>query len=122
MPGAHVIGNGDPDSRRVPKVARLLDEAEAIARGRPERALAGLARACRAHRGGESPLEDTCIHAGPYGTRSSALLRWGGRSEAEVFRFANGPPCTSDYEDFTPLLTQLEQTGLRAGAATRDHA
>jgi hypothetical protein len=120
--GPHVIGNGDPDSRRLPKVARLLDEAESIAQGRPERALDDLARTCRTHLGSQSPLEDTCIHAGPYGTRSSALLRWGGRSEADVFRFANGPPCTSGYEDFTPLLTQLEQTGLRAGAATRDHA
>jgi uncharacterized protein with NRDE domain len=119
--GAHVIGNGDPDSRSLPKVARLLDEAAAIAEGGLEEALAGLARSCRVHRGG-SPFEDTCIHAGSYGTRSSALIRWGSRREADVFRFANGPPCTSDYEDFTPLLTQLDRTGLRAGAATRNHA
>jgi len=119
--GPHVIGNGDPDSRSLPKVARLLDEAEAIASGRPEDALSGLARTCRTHRGG-SPLEDTCIHAGPYGTRSSALLRWGSRPEADVFRFANGPPCDADYEDYTALLTQLDRTGLRNGAATRNHA
>jgi uncharacterized protein with NRDE domain len=119
--GAHVIGNGDPDSRSRPKVARLLDEAEAIARGRPEQALAALARTCRTHRGG-NPLEDTCIHAGPYGTRSSALIRSGAEPAADVFRFANGPPCDSDYEDFTPLLTQLVRTGPRTGAATRNHA
>jgi uncharacterized protein with NRDE domain len=118
--GAHVIGNCDPDSRRLPKAGRLLDEAELIARGRSEQALAGLARTCRTHRGGP-PLEDTCIHAGAYGTRSSALLRFGADPEAAVFRFANGPPCESDYEDFTPLLTQLGRTGLRAGAA-RNHA
>jgi uncharacterized protein with NRDE domain len=120
--GAHVIGNGDPDSRRLPKLARLLDEAEAIAEGRPEQALDDLARTCRTHRGGASPFEDTCIHAGTYGTRSSALIRRGTRREADVFRFADGPPCTTGYEDFTPLLTQLDQTGLRTGAATREHA
>jgi hypothetical protein len=120
--GAHVIGNGDPDSRRLPKVARLLDEAEAIANGRPEDALAGLARTCRTHRAGSPPLEDTCIHAGPYGTRSSALLRWGSRPDANLFRFADGPPCESDYDDFTALLTQLDQTSSRPGAETRDDA
>jgi uncharacterized protein with NRDE domain len=120
--GAHVIGNGDPDSRRLPKLARLLDEAESIARGRPEEALDGLGRICRTHRGGASPFEDTCIHAGPYGTRSSALIRWGKRGGADAFRFANGPPCQSAYEDFTPLLTQLDETGLQTGAATRNHA
>ena len=120
--GAHVIGNGDPDSRRLPKVARLLDEAESIARGRPEDALDGLARTCRTHRGGASPFEDTCIHAGAYGTRSSALIRWGKSGGASAFRFASGPPCQTAYEDFTPLLTQLDETGMRPGAATRNHA
>jgi uncharacterized protein with NRDE domain len=119
--GPHVIGNGDPDSRSRPKLARLLDEAEAAAGGRPEQALASLARTCRTHLGGD-PFEDTCIHAGSYGTRSSTLLRWGTGPAADVFRFSNGPPCESDYEDFTPLLLQLGRTGLRTGAATRDHA
>ena len=119
--GAHVIGNGDPDSRHHPKTARLLDEAEAIARGPLVDALPALARTCRTHLGG-SPLEDTCIHAGSYGTRSSTLLRWGTEPEAGVFRFANGPPCTHEYEDFTTLLTQLDPAGMRAGAATRKHA
>jgi uncharacterized protein with NRDE domain len=120
-PGAHVIGNADPDSRRSPKGARLLGEAEAIAAGALADAWPALARSCRVHRGG-SPLEDTCIHAGPYGTRSSALLRWGSRSEANAFHFANGAPCTTDYEDFTSLLTQLDRDGLQAGAGTRKNA
>ncbi len=120
--GPHVIGNGDPDSRRLPKVARLLDEAEAIARGSSDDALEALERTCATHLGGARPLEDTCIHAGPYGTRSSALLRRGARPEQDVFRFSSGPPCTHRYEDFTPLLAQLDRTGMRAGAAERTHA
>ena len=121
--GPHVIGNGDPDSRRLPKVARLLDEAEAISRGSAEDALAALEQTCATHLGdSHPPLEATCIHAGPYGTRSSALLRRGARLDRDVFRFASGPPCTHPYEDFTPLLTQLDRTGMRAGAAERTDA
>jgi len=119
--GVHVVGNCDPDSRAHAKTARLLDEVEAIAKGRAEDALPALAHTCRVHRGG-SPLEDTCIHAGAYGTRSSALLRWGARPEADLFRFASGPPCSNEYEDFTALLTQLDRTGMRAGAARGKHA
>jgi len=113
--GVHVIGNGDPDDRRLPKIARLLDEAEAIARGAVDAALPALERVCSAHRETGAPLESTCIHAGPYGTRSSTLLRRGARPEQDVLRFASGPPCSHPYRDFTPLLAQL-------GAAERTHA
>jgi uncharacterized protein with NRDE domain len=117
--GPHVIGNGDPDDRRLPKLSRLLDESEAIARRGAEAALDALAQVCRQHRGGPA-LEDTCIHAGPYGTRSSTLLRSG--VGAGEFRFASGPPCRHDYDDFTPLLTQLDPAGMRSGHATRKPA
>jgi uncharacterized protein with NRDE domain len=120
--GAHVIGNGDPDSRRLPKVARLLDQAEAIARGAAADALPALERACAMHRSDGNPLESTCIHAGAYGTRSSTLMRRGSRPDQDVFRFASGPPCSHAYENFTPLLAQLDRTGARAGAAERKHA
>jgi uncharacterized protein with NRDE domain len=121
-PGVHVIGNGDPDSRRLPKVARLLDEVGALAGGSSDAALAALAPVCRTHRGGANPLEDTCIHTDRYGTRSSTLLRWGSNAAAHALHFSDGAPCQRPYQDFTPLLAQLDRTGLRAGAATRDHA
>ena len=120
--GAHVIGNGDPDSRRLPKVARLLDRAEELARGSADDALPALARLCAAHRDDGSPLESTCIHAGAYGTRSSALLRLGSRPGGDALHFASGPPCRHAYQDFTPLLAQLDRTGMRAGASERTHA
>jgi uncharacterized protein with NRDE domain len=120
--GPHVIGNGDPDSRRLPKVARLLEQVEAIARGSADDALPALARVCAAHRGDASPLESTCIHAGAYGTRSSTLMRRGSQPGQDVFRFASGPPCRHAYQDFTPLLAQLDRPGMRAGAAERTHA
>ena len=45
-----------------------------------------------------------------YGTRSSILLKIGDESRSEL-RYADGPPCKTRYEDFTPLLREL---GLEA--------
>ena len=106
-PGAHVIGNADPDDRRVPKIARLLAEAERVAAGSAVHALDALAARCRVHGAGASPFEDTCIHAGGYGTRSSTLLRLDAASPE--LRFADGPPCETRYDDLTPLLRELDR-------------
>jgi uncharacterized protein with NRDE domain len=116
-PGAHVIGNAEPDDRSVAKVARLLEAAEAVAEGPREWWLEGLAAVCRAH-DGEAPLGSACVHHGGYGTRSSTLLmldRDPGRSE---LRFADGPPCAAGYRDLTDLLRELPLSG----AALADEA
>jgi uncharacterized protein with NRDE domain len=113
--GAHVIGNADPDSARVPKVARLLAEAQRVAVGRSEDALQRLARLCGGHDGSGPPIEDTCIHAGPYGTRCSMLLQRKTDPAEDQFLFADGPPCETEYEDLTPLLAALDpKTGSRS--------
>ncbi len=108
-PGAHVIGNADPNDAKVPKIARLLGEAERIA-GEPEHAaLDSLAALCRSHEArGENALERACIHTADYGTRSSTVLRRGAQREADVLRFASGAPCQTPYEDLTPLLRALD--------------
>jgi uncharacterized protein with NRDE domain len=108
-PGAHVIGNADPLAPDVPKVARLRVRAEAAARASADGVLDALGEICRGHEGCGGPLEDTCIHTPVYGTRSSTLLRLGGRPGADAFRFADGPPCTTAYEDFTHLLGALDR-------------
>jgi uncharacterized protein with NRDE domain len=121
-PGPHVIGNTDPDNRGVPKVARLLARAERIAAGDVDDALSALAQLCRSHEGdGErGPLDDTCIHAGGYGTRSSTLLRLGADPSRNEFRHAEGAPCESEYEDLTPFLIELDRrTGFDAGTSER---
>jgi uncharacterized protein with NRDE domain len=109
-PGAHVIGNADPDARDVPKVRRALEHAEAIAAGPTDRIADGLAALCRTHEPGD-PRASTCVHYGGYGTRSSTLLRLGARQG--LLRHADGPPCTSPYRDFTPLLAQLGAPAAR---------
>ena len=95
----------------MPKVARLLIEAGRAAEVGSERVLDALAEVCRQHRGSANPLEDTCIHTeaplGAYGTRSSTLLAYDAPARPSLLRFTDGPPCRTDYEDFTPLLREL---------------
>ena len=105
-PGVHVVGNADPDAREIPKIARLIDRAESAAVGPPEALLPALAAVCRGH-DGASPRDAACIHAGRYGTRSSALLRLGVHGTEGELWFADGPPCEAPYQDFSPLLRAL---------------
>lgn len=122
-PGAHVVGNFDPDDRSRSKGARLLERAERVAAGPFEAALDALTEICRGHDGGGRALDDTCIHAGAYGTRSSTLLAWGPQRDAWALRFADGPPCASEYEERTPLLDGLAAEGDAApGQAARSPA
>jgi uncharacterized protein with NRDE domain len=117
-PGAHVIGNADPDARAVPKVARLLARAEQVASGSPDHALDALGEICRGHEGQGGALDDACIHTPRYGTRSSTLLRLSDRPGGGAFRFADGPPCVTGYEDFSHLLSPLDRT-IDASAGPR---
>ncbi len=108
-PGVHVIGNADPDDAKVPKIARLLAEAERIASEPEHAALESLAALCRSHDArSENALERTCIHTTDYGTRSSTVLRRGAQREQDVLRFASGAPCETPYDDLTPLLRALD--------------
>jgi hypothetical protein len=119
--GAHVIGNIDPTAPRTSKLAALDREAERAAEAGADRVLDELALICRGHGGGGDVLDDTCVHAGAYGTRSSALLRLGETDDDGVFRFADGAPCRTKYDDFTPLLHDLwrESGTVEGTTATR---
>jgi uncharacterized protein with NRDE domain len=121
-PGAHLIGNADPDDRSVAKVARLLDAAEAVAEGPREWWLEGLAAVCRGH-DGETALGSVCVHHGGYGTRSSTLLMLDRDPARSELRFADGPPCVADYRDLTSLLCELSPPGAAAvgGAVVGSH-
>lgn len=115
-PGAHVIGNADPDTTRVPKIARVLERARR-AEGLPlEQALDWLRALCGEHEAGPASLDDTCIHLDTYGTRSSTLFVLGDRVDEGRFLFADGAPCRREYDDFTPLLRELSQRACYAEA------
>lgn len=115
-PGAHVIGNADPDDRGVPKVARLLDAAERVAAGPREWWLEGLSAICRSHEG-DGPLGAACVHHGGYGTRSTTLLALDAEPGASRLLFAEGPPCRAELRDRSSFLSELFQDGAVAGGA-----
>lgn len=58
-PGAHVVGNVDPDDRAHPKVARVRERAEKAARVSRMRVIDELANVCCEHDSGEGPFGDT---------------------------------------------------------------
>jgi len=112
--GPHVIGNADLDAPPPPKVARLAERAARIAKAPGDRLLEQLAELCRGHDGGGAPSDDACVHAGSYGTRSSTLLRLAEAASASELLYADGAPCRTAYQDFTPLLHELAR-GTRSG-------
>jgi uncharacterized protein with NRDE domain len=111
-PGAHVVGNVHPDEPS-PKLDRLRADVARLVEG-GDVSLDALGEVCRVHVPG-SPIESTCVHAGPYGTRSSTLLRTGASPE---LRYAEGPPCRAPYRNLTPLLHDLGLVPVREGVQT----
>jgi uncharacterized protein with NRDE domain len=117
--GTFVIGNAALDAPEPPKLARLRDRVARAARAAAPAALDALAAVCRDHEPGpRGVLDAVCVHTPSYGTRSSCLLSLseaGPRDPASRLRFADGPPCQTEYEDLTPLLRSLGRH--RPGAA-----
>jgi len=106
-PGSHVIGNADLAASPPAKVARLADRAVRLAAAPGPTLLGELAELCRGHEEGGAASDAACVHAGRYGTRSSTLLRLAdGPGDSELL-YADGAPCRTAYQDFTPLLHEL---------------
>ena len=107
-PGPHVFSNGDPDDRAVPKVARLFERAESLVSKPAKVVVDALESVCRSHEPDPDPRQSACVHAGAYGTRSSALLALATQPGERMFRFADGPPCTAEYRGhFTPIIAEV---------------
>ena len=113
QPGAHVIGNARPGDG-TPKLERQRKQAEEVAHIPVHRVLDRLADICRDHEG-EDARAATCVHGSAYATCSSTLLRMDAQPGSGELRYLEGTPCTSEYEDFTPLLWRL---GLQSGSIT----
>jgi hypothetical protein len=111
-PGAHVVGNADPNDRSNPKIAHVLDAAEQASELPLQGAFEALHRICRQHDcgGPHGSLGDPCVHLGQYGTRSSFLLSMDAQGDERLL-YADGPPCEAEYDDFTALLSELTQRG-----------
>jgi uncharacterized protein with NRDE domain len=102
LAGATVLCSG-PDPAALAARRQTIDSALPDLLGRPWPDLAtGLGRLLATH-DATHPLRSVCVHAGPYGTRSSTLVAVDpGRVAA--YLHADGPPCTRPFEDMTSLL------------------
>ncbi len=108
-PGIHVIGNVDPEFLDEPKVARVQERTQKAVEQSSSRILEELGTVCSEHDSGDGPLGDICVHTETYGTRSSFLLRLSESEEETRLFFADGPPCETDYEDFTDRVPELSR-------------
>lgn len=99
-PGVHALGNyglDNPDDPVVANVAREWGSAAELAELNEDDLRARLANLLK--RGGPGwPL----VRLGPYGTRSAALLSWGG--PAPKLFVAEGPPDSAPFTDMSTLL------------------
>lgn len=119
-PGAHVVGNADPDDRSNEKIAHVLERASGLEGQALPVALAGLGEICREHRGDapHGPLGDPCVHLDGYGTRSSFVLAIDpSRGQAgDRLYYTDGAPCETRQQEFTALLSELtRRAGYGAG-------
>ncbi len=114
-PGLHVLENRplDTPSPKVDLARRSLPNLAALAADAIEPALQRLLASHEVPPPSEPlPGEPTrppetfaaCVHAGPYGTRSSTIvLVPRARRPAPLVRFTRGPPCAAPFEDASGL-------------------
>jgi uncharacterized protein with NRDE domain len=106
-PGVHVVVNVGADGRYViPSFREAVAEAQAeradqlrthLEPAPGETATAWHDRAAAAVADHEYGV---CVHGDGYGTRSSSLIAIG--REGTSYRFAEGPPCETEYRDVSP--------------------
>jgi uncharacterized protein with NRDE domain len=111
QPGIHVLENRPiaPASAKAARVAAALAHAPTW---RGEALVEGLARVLQDHGVPDGPADGTrpmalgatCVHAGPYGTRSSTIVVVPTTGRPRVL-FADGPPCTTPFVDGSALWT-----------------
>jgi uncharacterized protein with NRDE domain len=115
-PGVHVLENR-PLSPASPKAARVAAALAHAPTWRGDALVEGLATVLRDHDAPDGPVEGdrptfrsvalgaTCVHAGPYGTRSSSIIVVPTTGAPRVL-FADGPPCEAPFEDRSALWAE----------------
>jgi uncharacterized protein with NRDE domain len=102
-PGVHVLGNYGLDNEKDPVVANLHEAMKGVDT-LAEAPLREFLRETLARGGPGWP----CVEMGSYGTRSSAILFWGG--ERELLWTTSGPPNRSIWEERHQLLAELNHS------------
>lgn len=98
-PGVHVLGNFGIDNPEDPVVATVGGAlaAEDLAGLSEEALIARLQDVLRRHGEGWP-----CVHLGPYGTRSGAVLLWG--ADDPRLLVTEGPSCQAPWREVSELL------------------
>ncbi|MFZ5476777.1 MAG: NRDE family protein [Myxococcota bacterium] len=111
-PGVHVLENrplgaDSPKAEHVGIAVAEASSADDLPR-RLRRVLADHAIPARARLAGDPfpPIETqaTCVHAGPYGTRSAAIVVVPATPGPPSYAYTDGPPCASAWHDATPMF------------------
>lgn len=108
-PGVHILTNGalnDPHDKRLWRVRRELDELlshESL----PRTWAAHGKRICSLPAEGSLPA--VCFDGGDYGTVSSTVVAVTDPTTESEYHFAAGPPCTTEYTDYSSLASSLLQ-------------
>lgn len=111
-PGVHVLENA-PLEPVSPKAARVAAALSGAASWRGDDLVAGLAEVLRDHDVPDGPAREgrpmalgaPCVHAGPYGTRSSTIILVPPGAASPRVLFADGPPCRAAFEERSSLWT-----------------
>jgi uncharacterized protein with NRDE domain len=101
-PGIHILANGDLNDLETIRIhrARLLLERNVDI---PlHTLLSHLERVCMDHERGVDSRETICMHRPTenYGTVSSTIIALTPDFQGSVYRYAEGPPCSTPYKDY----------------------
>jgi uncharacterized protein with NRDE domain len=101
-PGLHILANGDINDFETVRIRRarylLLHNVDT----KLHMLLPYLERVCKDHGSGVEEQESICMHRPTenYGTVSSTILALSSDLGCSVYRYAEGPPCTTPYTEY----------------------
>jgi uncharacterized protein with NRDE domain len=101
-PGIHILANGnlnDLETARIHRARLLLQQNIDICF---QTLLSHLERVCMDHESGVDARETICMHRSTenYGTVSSTIIALTPDFQGSVYRYAEGPPCSTPYKDY----------------------
>ena len=103
--GWHVITHQDLDDRTEPRTAWLVDRLAGQMPRNVDEAVEFLMGLLRVHGDEGNGAPAVCIHRDFFPTVSSSILALGVPGGGRYLH-SPGPPCTTEYRDFTPILSQ----------------
>jgi uncharacterized protein with NRDE domain len=107
--GLHILANGnlnDFETVRIRRARHLLDRTEHT---EFHTLSPFLERVCRDHEVGVQDRETICMHRQRenYGTVSSTILALTPDFQGNVYRYAAGAPCSTQYKDYSHLFSTV---------------